>query len=39
MEIDHGAFVRAVELPRNVANNRITAEYRNGILWIELPKK
>jgi HSP20 family protein len=39
MEIDHGAFMRVVELPRDVVNQRITAEHRNGILWIELPKK
>ena len=39
MEIDHGAFVRVVELPRDVAADQINAEHRNGILWIELPKK
>ncbi len=38
MEIDHGSFARVVELPRNVHADRITAEYRNGMLWIELPK-
>jgi HSP20 family protein len=39
MEIDHGAFARVVELPHDVAEHKINAEYRNGILWIELPKK
>ena len=39
MEIDHGAFARVVELPHDVAEDKINAEYRNGILWIELPKK
>ena len=39
MEIDHGAFVRVVELPHDVAADQITAEHRNGLLWIELPKK
>jgi HSP20 family protein len=39
MEIDHGAFVRVVELPRDVASQSITAEHRNGILWITLPKR
>ncbi|CAN5354135.1 hypothetical protein BH09PLA1_BH09PLA1_35680 [soil metagenome] len=39
MEIDHGAFARVVELPHDVLAPRITAEHRNGILWIEIPKK
>lgn len=39
MEIDHGAFARVVELPHDVDSERINAEHRNGILWIELPKK
>jgi len=39
MEIDHGHFVRDVELPHDVHSEQITATYRNGMLWIELPKK
>jgi HSP20 family protein len=39
MEIDHGLFSRVVELPRNVEKERIVAHYRNGMLWIEVPKK
>ena len=39
MEIDHGSFARVVGLPEDVHGDRITAEYRNGMLWIELPKK
>ena len=39
MEIDHGSFARLVELPHDVAADRISAEHRNGILWIEIPKK
>jgi HSP20 family protein len=39
MEIDHGSFARVVELPHDVLAERISAEHRNGILWIELPKK
>jgi HSP20 family protein len=39
MEIDHGGFSREVELPRDVDKERITAVYREGMLWIELPKK
>jgi HSP20 family protein len=38
MEIDHGSFSREVELPENVDAERIAAEYRNGMLWIEIPK-
>ena len=39
MEIDHGSFCREVELPEDVDRQRIAASYRNGMLWIELPKK
>ena len=39
MEIDHGAFSREVELPHDVQQETINARYRNGLLWIELPKK
>ena len=38
MEIDHGSFCREVELPEDVDRDRISANYRNGMLWIELPK-
>lgn len=39
MEIDHGGFCREVELPHDVEHDKIAANYRNGMLWIELPKK
>lgn len=39
MEIDHGAFARDVELPTDVEHRQIQASYRNGLLWIEIPKK
>ena len=39
MEIDHGSFARDVELPQDVHHEQITARYRDGMLWIELPKK
>lgn len=39
MEIDHGSFSREVELPQNVKQEAIVAHYRNGLLWVELPKK
>lgn len=38
MEIDHGAFTREVELPDDADRGRISASYRNGLLWIEIPK-
>ena len=39
MEIDHGSFSRTVELPQDVHREKINATYRNGMLWIELPKE
>jgi HSP20 family protein len=39
MEIDHGAFRRAVELPADADREGINATYVNGLLWIEIPKK
>ena len=39
MEIDHGAFCREVEIPQDVERDQISATYRNGMLWIEVPKK
>lgn len=38
MEIDHGSFFREVELPEHVKHEKIEAHYRNGMLWIEIPK-
>jgi HSP20 family protein len=39
MEIDHGAFVREVDLPDDADQSAIRATYRSGMLWIELPKR
>jgi HSP20 family protein len=39
MEIDHGQFVRQVELPEDVRAEKIAASFRDGMLWIDLPKK
>ena len=40
MEIDHGAFCRTLDIPESVDVDQIpNAMYRNGLLWIELPKK
>jgi HSP20 family protein len=38
MEIDHGRFQRAVQLPGNVNIDGIEAFYRNGYLWVRIPK-
>ena len=39
MEIDHGHFAREVDLPADVDQNAISATYRAGLLWVELPKR
>jgi len=39
MEIDEGEFVRKLELPANVVSENIEACYRNGLLWIKMPKR
>jgi HSP20 family protein len=38
MEIDHGQFSREVELPADANREKITATYRSGMLWVEIPK-
>src|SRR5204863_3077730 len=37
LEIDHGQFQRVLELPLEVEHERVSAEFRNGLLWIKLP--
>jgi HSP20 family molecular chaperone IbpA len=39
MEIDHGPFVRDIELPQPIIEADIHLAHHNGLLWIELPKK
>jgi len=39
MEIDHGRFARDLPIPENVDTEGISAVYRQGLLWIKLPKK
>jgi HSP20 family protein len=39
MEIDHGTFCRTVEVPANVEDAAIGANYHVGMLWITLPKR
>jgi HSP20 family protein len=37
-EIGYGRFVRSFTVPDYVDENRLTAEFRNGVLTIHLPK-
>ncbi|HEX8371701.1 MAG TPA: Hsp20/alpha crystallin family protein [Chthoniobacterales bacterium] len=37
MEIDYGAFSRSIQLPVEVDVGQVTAEQKQGLLWIELP--
>ena len=39
MEIDHGRFCRALELPKDVDVDGIEAKYSCGYLWVTMPKK
>jgi HSP20 family protein len=38
MEIDHGRFCRTIDVPGNVNVDGIQASYKNGYLWVRLPK-
>ncbi|MGA4643112.1 Hsp20/alpha crystallin family protein [Limisphaera sp. 4302-co] len=37
MEIDYGPFERILRLPEPIRTDQVTARYREGLLWIELP--
>ena len=39
MEIDSGRFRRKLPIPSDIDEGGITARYRNGLLWITLPKR
>jgi HSP20 family protein len=39
MEIDHGAFLRTLDLPASIDPAGIEACYRNGMLCVKMPKK
>jgi HSP20 family protein len=38
MEIEHGSFCRELDLPGDVNAQQIVARYKDGVLWIDLPK-
>ncbi|HEU4630904.1 MAG TPA: Hsp20/alpha crystallin family protein [Gemmatimonadaceae bacterium] len=38
VERSYGSFVRAFQLPQGVEEERITADFRNGVLAIHVPK-
>lgn len=38
MEIESGEFRRELRLPADIATERIEANYREGFLWVTLPK-
>ncbi|MEO0409188.1 MAG: Hsp20/alpha crystallin family protein [Cyanobacteria bacterium P01_A01_bin.135] len=37
-EFRYGKFRRVIALPETIQNGRISADYRDGILWLTLPK-
>ena len=38
MEINFGEFISAVEIQAPIDQERVSAEYQNGFLWVYLPK-
>jgi HSP20 family molecular chaperone IbpA len=39
MEIDAGPFVREVRLPVPIDVGEVRATYRDGLLWVFMPKQ
>ncbi|SFV66569.1 heat shock protein Hsp20 [hydrothermal vent metagenome] len=38
-EIFYGSFERAVQLPENIEQDKLTTSYKNGILTVTVPRK
>ena len=38
-EIFYGSFERAVQLPENIEQDKLTTSYKNGILTVVIPRK
>ena len=38
-ECSYGSFSRTVQLPDNIADDKIAAHFENGVLTIDIPKK
>ena len=38
-ECSYGSFSRAVRLPDNIADDKIAAKFKNGVLVVDMPKK
>jgi HSP20 family protein len=38
MEINFGEFISTVEIPGSIDPGNVTAEYKSGFLWVNLPK-
>ena len=38
-ECSYGSFSRAVRLPENIAEDKIAAKFKHGVLVIDMPKK
>ena len=38
IERAYGTFVRSFSLPENVAEENVRAEFKDGMLWVHLPK-
>jgi HSP20 family protein len=38
MEINFGEFITSVDVPGSIEPDKVTAEYKSGFLWVNLPK-
>jgi HSP20 family protein len=39
MERSYGTFIRSFTLPRSVEQEKVSADYKDGLLTVTLPKK